>query len=47
MQAALCAPRHAEATRAVQAALGVEADACEPGAAAKGAASEGVRPVRR
>jgi hypothetical protein len=45
MQAALCAPRHAEGVRAVQAALGVEAaDLCTGEAAGR---DSGMRPVRR
>ena len=48
MQAALCAPRHAQAVREVQAALGVEVpDACAPGSEAKGLGKEGMRPVGR
>jgi hypothetical protein len=47
MQAALCAPRHAQAVREVQQALGVQApDPCVPGLDAKGT-SEAMRPVRR
>ena len=45
MQAALCAPRHAQAVREVQAALGVEAaDLCSAEAAGR---DPGLRPVRR
>jgi hypothetical protein len=48
MEAALCAPRHAQAVREVQAALGVpRGDPCAPGAEAKGMDSGGTRPVRR
>jgi hypothetical protein len=48
MEAALCAPRHAQAVREVQAALGVQGgDPCAPGAEAKGMGSGGMQPVKR
>jgi hypothetical protein len=48
MEAALCAPRHAQAVWEVQKALGMEVpDACAPGSEAKGFGKEGMRPVGR
>jgi hypothetical protein len=48
MEAALCAPRHAQAVWEVQKALGMEVpDACAPGSEATGFGKEGMRPVGR